>query len=766
MTKLSDLTGSVPKKLSDIQQNAAKSQGYDSGAPQFSDVADGMNQSYWQAIKSGDTEQAKHILEQAKANGIRIGQTPQGFNGVRDQNLSAAKNFEIGYGHAAASAGQSVEQLGRHIGQHIGLSSPASVQAHDNAIQTQQDTYQHGAGSTISGSAGNIVGGVLNTLPAADLAVPAKGAGLIASATRGAATAGGLSLATQPVTNGGSSYWKDKLTNAAESAAIGGGIPALGRGIIRAGEEAFPGNAVGRLANISLKKANKTPFASESEALAKRTGIDMTPGMVSGSKLQTGLENLSRQHLLSSDIASQADTKMANQAIKYINKTMDNISPGTVSSEGVGDKIQSTVRNVVKNIADRRASVAAKQYGAIDKALGSRPVVRYDKTKQAISDLLNEYTDVPGEAASSIRKKLEGMLQDVEKNPAYSLQSAQKFRTVLGRAARGSTDIFKDVKTSDQARIAKKLFGSVSDDMETSAHALDAGPHLRGTQMMARNPGDPMAAQHGGDLMTRNPNDLMVPSNLGRAWKEANANYRRFSKLIDAVQASPLKRLVGDQVNVDDFMTVNKLAPEKVIKTLNGMSPSELKMVRNTMEKSAPDAWSEYKRLLVQDALDTAQTASSSEGANALPMNANKFVRALGGDNPQKIAKLRAIFNADEMGQINDAFMALRRLGDKFGTNHSNTALANEHLSFLKGGLRGAKETAKAAIGMRKIAKIMLNSDGRRALIKLSQLPPGSRQVPSLVGYLSSLVASPGSGDVGSKDQIGNSPNTNYQASQ
>lgn len=729
-------------------QHQHAAQGSDPSLPQAPSIPD-LQQQYWQAAKDGDIQTQHNVYQLLKQFHADIGH-PQGANlgaspAHADQGMNAADRFEVGYGRAGAAAGQAVTQLGMHAGQALGITDPAKVAAYDNAVKNEAQTYNAGVGSTVAGNMGNIVGGVVNTAPLAEAAIPAKGAGLLPAIGRSAAVSGAADALTQPVTSGADgSFAKNKAEQVGTAAAVGGAVPAAARGVMRTAENVVPGNLVQRVSNQFMKRANKTPFAADSEALGQRTGIEFTPGQVSGSKMQTGLENLSRQSLFSADTAFAADTKVANQAVNYINKTMDKISPDRVSREGVGQKVQSALRGVVNKIAKSREQTAAQQYGAISSALGDTPVVRYDNTKKVLTDILNEYQDVPGKAAASMRKQVEGMLEDVNKKPAFSLQSAQMARSAYGRAARGSADVFKNVRTSEQARLAKRLYGAITDDIEQSAAAFDGGP------------------RSGPGLMVNTPNGMISRSGLAEAWRQANENYRNYSKLIDAVEASPIKRLIGDKVDVADFMTVNKIPPEKVIKTLNGMSPSEIKMVRRTMEKAAPDTWNEYKRLIVQNALDEAQTFPGSAGAKTLPMNANKFIRSLGGDNPAKIEKLRATFSPDEMSQINDAFMALRRLGDKFGANHSGTAVANEALGILRSGIRGSVNVASQAIGMRKIARVMLNANGRRALVEMSRLPPQSRQYASLAGYIASLESGPDGNNVGPDKQVGYSAKANH----
>lgn len=591
----------------------------------------------------------------------------------------------------------------------------------DDQIRSDTAAFDNGAGSSLSGKVGNIAGSMLATAPLAALSVPVKGASLMSAIGRGA-LAGGAGAATQPVVGG--DYATEKAKQTALGAALGGAIPAAGRGIMSAAESVLPANLVQRTANFFTRQANAKPFAAESEALAARTGIPFTPGQVSGAKMQTGMENLSRQSFFSADKAFEADTKTADAAIDYINRTMNKLSTSKdVTAEGVGGKVQDIVRNAVKSVADSREKVARQQYGALDKMLGDTPVVRYNKTTETLAGMLDEYADVPGPAAAAMRSQLQGMLDDIAKKPAYTLSSAQKARSAYGRAASGSADIFKDVKTGEQARMAKRLYGAMTDDIETSAAALDGG------------------ARSGPGLMTQADNALMERGGVADLWRKANEDYRNHSKLIESMEASPLRRLVGDKVDVGDFMTVNKLPPEKVIDALGGMKPTELKYVGALMQKQAPDVWQDYKRLLVENALNEAQAAPASMGANTLPINAAKFVSALGGGKPAKIEQLKALFTPKEYAQIDDAFNAMRRLGDKFGANFSGTAAATEMTNMLKGfGVKTAASVGSQVVGLRKIANVMLNSDGRRAVVQLSRLPPQSRQAASLVGYITSLA--------------------------
>lgn len=566
------------------------------------------------------------------------------------------------------------------------------------------------------GAAGNFLGQVVTSAPVGGvLGVGAKGATLGQAALRGAA-AGAIEGSVQPVADEG-----ERIRNMELGGAFGGGLPVVGRGIMRAGEEMLPSNITSRALNFFGEKANKTPFADEGEALAQRTGINLTPGMISGSKTQTGAENIARQSLFSADKAFEADEKVATQAVGYVNRVMDRISRDNLSPQGIGEGIQGAVRDGLNKIRTSREEVAKQQYGALRKVAGDLPVVDYGATKKVLNDIIGEYDGVPGADANRLRKQAQKLLDDIATKSGYTLDQARKARSFYGNAAAGSANVFKDVAPGLNARIAKRLWAAMSEDLDAAGTKLDEAVGFNGSAMV---PGGATA---------------MKPSEM---LKKANDDYRRHSKLLEAVELSPLKRLLGDQISVDDFMTVNSLAPEKVIERVNAMKPSEIAMVRDFMERSAPDTWQQYKRLIVDDALATAATAPGSAGAKVLPFSANAFIRAIGGDKPDKIARLQAVFSPDEMAELGDALSAARRMGDKFGANFSGTGPYNEVMAAIRNAsVKGAASTASAAMGLDKVARMMLNSDGRKAVIELSKLPPNSKRANDLAAYVATLGA-------------------------
>lgn len=594
----------------------------------------------------------------------------------------------------------------------------------DEFAQRRQAEYEASvAGQSGEGDIGRFLGGTVATSPIGVLSVPAKGARLLPSMTR-AGAGGALAgmTATPAVTD---DYWSEKLPQGAAGAGLGAGILLGGRAAARTAEEVV--NLPRRGVNFMQERANRRPVAIEGEELAERTGIPLTPGMVSGGRAQTFAENMARQSIFTADKAMEADIRVAEKALDYVNRLSNRISKNPAGAETVGVQIQGTVRNAVNRIMTRREEVANAQYGAIHKALGGRPVVDYTRTREVLESIANPGTTLSGDdlrAAQQARM----LLAQLESGKPVTLERAIRDRSSWGRATRGDGNVFSDIDKASSRRFAAKLYGAIQDDIAATADKLDG------------------VGTVGPGIAKPGANELMRPGvGFGDALREADKNYRLYSEALGALESSPMARLLGDDITVGDFMEFNSIPPEVVIKKIGGMGPTELAMTRDFMQQNAPDTWQQYKRLLIDDAIEQASFLPASAGVAQIPVSAGGFIRALGGDKPDKVKRLQTIFSPQEMREIDDALNAFRRMGDKFGTNFSGTdprAEARSVFEALKSGSGTAvASTAGEMSGLRAVSRLMLNSDGRRAVIELSKLPPNARRAPALVGYLSAVAA-------------------------
>ncbi|MBW8366801.1 MAG: hypothetical protein K0M70_02955 [Arenimonas sp.] len=596
-------------------------------------------------------------------------------------------------------------------------------QSVDDQAKASADAFANSeAGQSLAGNVGQFTGEVLATAPLAVASLPAKGAslpGYLRSAFVGGATGAGV----QPVTEG--DFGPAKFNQVLIGGTAGAGTAGLLRGGMATLERlGYAPNALAQVANAANRGANRSGYAQAGEELAERTGVRMTPGQVSGSRVQTALENMSRQSVFSSDIAMQADEKIAEDAVRFINRAMDGLVPTPAGTAQVGERIQLAAKTSVARILKRREEVAGQQFGPIERVLGDRQFVDYSSTRTTLDDLIDEYSSVATPEADRIvaqAKAMRGRLTG-----QHTLGQFQRQRSYFGRASQGQGTVFDDIDRTVNQRVAKRLYAAMSDDLDTSASRL--------------------AGNAGAGIVPANyfQGQVQAPG-IAAALREANANYRRYSQLADGLRAHPVARLFGKDVQVDGEDWFNTLAPEQVVTRLGSMAPTEIRMVRQYMEGADPEAWQQYKRLLVQNALDAAQTLPASAGPRQVAFNAGTFLRTLGGDKPARLAQLRELYSAEEMSQIDDAFKVARRLGDRFGSNPSGTGPYMEVQSFLASvkqrSVEALASTGGEALGLRKIANVMLNADGRRALIELSKLPPQSRQAASLAGFLAGVIA-------------------------
>jgi hypothetical protein len=633
---------------------------------------------------------------------------------------SGFENVLSGSLRGAEELGTGIAQLSAHATPGL-MFSGVSDQVDAFARDRQAAYDRTAAGQSPGGEFGRLAGGMAAGSLLAPLAVPAKGASFLSSLAR--VSGGSALLGTVATPALSDNYWAEKAPQAATSAGLGALLLTGGRGFARASEEIA--NFPRRLVNFSNERANGTQFADEGEALAQRTGIPLTPGMVSGGRAQTFAENMARQSIFTADRAMDADIRVAQGALDYINRVGRRVSPTAAGVDTVGIEVQGAVRGAVKRAAERREEVANAQYGAIHAALGGRAVVDYTRTRAVLERIANPGGTLSGDAlrAAEQARRLLGQIDGPR-----TLQQAIRDRSFWGSGTRGDGNVFNDISNPANRRFAAQLYGAIQDDISAAAARLDG-----------INTGGPGIVP-----FVRDP--LMRPGgNLGQALREADQNYRRYSDAINALEASPMARLLGDDVSVGDFLQFNRIPPERVIQKLGAMSPSELTMTRNFMEANAPEVWAQYKRLLIDNAAESATFLPTSAGARTVPLNAAQFVRALGGDKPANYNRLRSIFDESEMAEIDDALAAMRRMGDKFGFNFSGTDPRREARS-LWDALRSGSGTAMASTagemsGLRAVSRVMMNADGRRATIELSRLPPNARRAPALAAYVAAIAA-------------------------
>lgn len=575
----------------------------------------------------------------------------------------------------------------------------------EHAARANRDEFEAGAGQSTAGKIGNVAGQIVASAPAGMLGkVAAPLQGLRAAVAAGALT-GAAGAATQPVLD------TDFGTGKLSQVGVGAGTGALAGGVLSGlgsvAERLLPSNAIATVLNTVTGRAAKKPFAAEGEALARRTGVQLTPAAITGGKAHTMAENAARQSIFSRDAAFAADSKVAAQTDAYITGILGRIKGGSASADQVGQQVQGAVRNAVSALAKSREKIAAQDYGQVRQLIGNgpspiRPVALADR----LQGILDEFDSVPAKDAATVANWARTQMANLEPI-ANDLNKLIQTRRFWSQASAGKANIFDDVNPGLQRKVAAQMVGAIDEDLARAGDAL-GGP-------------------------------------VGDALKNANANYRRYSQAIDALERSPLGKLVGDDV-ADELggMARNAVPGEKAFARIKAMEPSELKLTAQFLGKQNPDALAAIKRRYLEDALDAARMAAPSEGANTVAIRGNTFINSLA-RTPRDVAKLRELYGPKELAEINDAFDVIRRWGDKTGYNFSGTAGQSEVLGVMNQlkdlTLRGTASVGGAALGGREIARLMNDSGGRAALLQIKRLPPQSAKARELAAYISAIVA-------------------------
>ena len=457
----------------------------------------------------------------------------------------------------------------------------------------------------------------------------------------------------------------------------------------------------------TAEKALKEPLAREGIRVAEATGMELTPGQMTGSRFLLTAENVARRAGMTTDQIHKHDVKVAGQAIERINKLTSKLGKKGVSETSLGQQVQGAVSHAVKSVQKMRRGQAAIDYGRVRKLAGDKPVVQLGNLKAEINKIIDDF-DVPG--GSAIVKQAKGLLgqvKTIEKvtppskildihgkpvrgavaetvEPKITIDKAMKIRSVYSDAARGTGQVFKDIDHAQNRMLASRLIKAVEKDFEVVP--------------------------------------TTATGNISEAMNIANKNYKTYSQSLDAIENSVLGKMLGKDVN-DAIITGqgwNTIAPEQIVNRLVKMHPSELKAAKAILQKTSPETWGNLKRYSVDRALTAAMDIPPAAGLNPIPLSSSKFIKAL-----PKEAQARVLFDKRELSELKMINNALIRFGDRTGANFSNTAVMQEFLETLTAvaSKTGLFRLTGRVIGLKTIANAMTTTEGRRAV--MTALRPG-----------------------------------------
>jgi len=703
---------------------------------------------------------------------------PPGFvheDQLPTSGMSAVDKLLAGVGQGMTSTMAGAEQLAQHLGgnnplstglmQALGLPAanvPPEVMAQQDKAIAQQAKLDAPLLNTTPGAIGSFGGKAAITAPLG--AAGAVGEASWIPSILKAAASGGAVGALEPVSdvaqpkqlselitggNKGEDYLTAKLKQMGGGAAAGSAGTAALKGLGTLAENLLPSNATAQALNVIGRKDINSPFAAEGENLAAQTGVMLTPAQVSGNKAANMAENAARQSIFSRDLAFQGDKARTQQLADYFDRTLNGITASEASPAVAGAQVQAATKNVIGNLEKWRSQTANEDFGKIREMTKGQAAISPQNTNDLLQQIYQENSGIGtpgGDALANFAKKqlsnvspdTQSGLNDIDRAVISQFGGADKLTPdLMATAERFSPGIAKRLETASNPTAPAQ--GNLDKLMQLRSYLSKvAGGQAK---ISGENQDRKVASQLLGsiDQDIESAGD-QIGGDLGGALKLANARYREYSQQIDSVKASPLGKILGEDISgALQSGNFNTVAPETVMQRLGALKPTELGVVRGLLEQDQPQAWQMFKRGLLEDALEKAKQMPPSEGANTAVLRPNMLIKNMG-----DAKRLQAVFDPGELSQIQAGLDVARRLSDKTGYNFSGTAGQSETLGLFNTmkdmGVKTAFSLGGKVLGSRALASMMTNADGRAALMQLQRLPPGSAKARELTAYLASIV--------------------------
>lgn len=566
-------------------------------------------------------------------------------------------------------------------------------------VKRENQEFEHGLGQTWTGWGGRLLGNAAATAP---LGGPASGASFLGNVGRAAASgAAGAVLAT-PATGDGN-FAVEKAIQGVAGAGGGAIGSAVGQGIGKLVERAGIGNLVRAGYNALAGSKKDSAFAKAGERLKADYGVDMTPGHVTGSRNQLTVENMNRESFIGQQAIFDNDMKIADQYATAVGRTVDKLSKNAADPEAAGRALKAEVNDAVEKLTRYRNARADVDFKKVDKLAKGAPVIRPAAYRDQLNQLLREYGKATSGDEHDLAQALRKMVADSD-----SLESAEGAilqRRHLSRVAGGQSSFAGTAGQGIQKRAAAQLLSALDADVDDAAG--------KGV------------------------------GSLGEALKEANKRYAAYTSRIEAIRKGPIGKILGEDIVDKTGSGVGDVAPEAIYQRFLSLAPSQIEYA---MKHMSPDGAQTVKRAFVQRALESAQMSTAAGGAEQSVIRPTSFIKALQADgSTANRQRLRALFSADELKELDDLMDIGRRIGDQSFRNTSRTDVRAEARGLVdkakEGTVRAAFTIGSQVLGAREIAKIMAASEGRRALIRLRKLPRGSAEARRDIAYLLSLAA-------------------------
>ena len=271
--------------------------------------------------------------------------------------------------------------------------------------------------------------------------------------------------------------------------------------------------------------------------------------------------------------------------------------------------------------------------------------------------------------------------EDIVENIPKTVKQAINSRSFYGKASAGTGNVFKDISPGLDRQMSGRLHGALTKDLI----------------------------------------DGELDPTVGNLFKVANDNYIMNSKSIEAIEMSPLGRILGkdfdDAADVIAAGSFNSIAGEQVMKKIMALHPSEIKQTMKMLERQNPNTADSARAFVLRDALDKSLMPPSA-GFKKGSMSFNKFQTNLIKSNLGSYG-----ISAKDASQLKDIVRAMEKVGDRSGLNMSGTQeqknvmdIATKVAAVATGSARAGTALALESVGLRRIAAAMTTKEGRDAL--------------------------------------------------
>lgn len=514
---------------------------------------------------------------------------------------------------------------------------------------------------------------------------------------------------------------QDRMGSVAFDAALGGATA----GAVRTGAALYDRlrlrNIYARQAGATGPNGQVTPYAAESDRIEQYLGEAFMPGQRSGTRGLLTLEGVARRHPgKAGDIIAAKDQRLLDAAMGNMENMLARWNKGGVAdAETFGNRIQSNFDQALKAALNIRQGQAVKDFRVLDTAVARRAVFPVNSTWNALDDLVKEYDieGAAGDATKSMVRQLRGLRDAVSgQNGSVRKKSALEMQRLLsswGRHAAGITKPFDKIDAAEQKRIAARVFGALSDDLDAAASAPGtlAGIINRGQEAQA-----------------------------AQALKLARDNYRLNSQAIDEIRKTTIGQYLGNR-------RPEQITPELVAQFVERMKPSQMRQTMRILQTADPDLVDATKAHLLQGLIDKslpadeAVQAALGAGAKVEAWSPARFL------TEARKSSISEILTPAEKYEMSLLAGGMKRLANRAGTEGSPTAPLMWGYEIVKGlGSAAAGldmiSTARilgSVLAPQKFAEAITNDKKRKALMTLTLTKPSTKAAMQSLAALGAL---------------------------